>query len=241
MTLHMFRCDLNVRGLVARGRQQGLPLTWLDTGYLVHSALDATFGAGALRPFTVDSFDRHVRVLAYSERDGDELRAHADTFAEPSDHEAWRWDSFAIKPMPTRFHEGQALGFDTTVCPVIRSSGTSRYRKGAEVDAFLARCSREGDATDVDREAVYQEWLTARLASKGAKVVDLHLTQYERIPLLRRTQGAKRASKKVERPLTRFRGDLTVDDPERFADALRLGIGRHRSFGFGMLLLRPPA
>lgn len=35
-------------------------------------------------------------------------------------------------------------------------------------------------------------------------------------------------------------GTLTVTDPAFFAQALAVGIGRHRASGFGMLLLRPP-
>jgi len=32
-----------------------------------------------------------------------------------------------------------------------------------------------------------------------------------------------------------------VRDPTGFAALLARGVGRHRAFGFGMLLLRPPA
>ena len=34
-------------------------------------------------------------------------------------------------------------------------------------------------------------------------------------------------------------GTLTVGDPDAFSRLLARGIGRHRAFGFGMLLLRP--
>jgi CRISPR system Cascade subunit CasE len=44
----------------------------------------------------------------------------------------------------------------------------------------------------------------------------------------------------ARRPDATFRGTLRVDDPARFAAAaLARGVGRHRAFGFGMLLLRP--
>jgi len=33
-------------------------------------------------------------------------------------------------------------------------------------------------------------------------------------------------------------GTLSVRDPEAFAAALAAGVGRHKAFGFGMLLLR---
>ena len=34
-------------------------------------------------------------------------------------------------------------------------------------------------------------------------------------------------------------GELEVGDSERFLHLLARGVGRHRTFGFGMLLLRP--
>jgi CRISPR system Cascade subunit CasE len=36
-----------------------------------------------------------------------------------------------------------------------------------------------------------------------------------------------------------FDGALEVTEPGTFASSLTRGIGRHRAFGFGMLLLRP--
>ena len=36
-----------------------------------------------------------------------------------------------------------------------------------------------------------------------------------------------------------FTGDIVVKDPIRFSDLLRKGVGRHKSYGYGMLLLRP--
>ena len=38
-----------------------------------------------------------------------------------------------------------------------------------------------------------------------------------------------------------MRGILTITDPIAFAELLKRGVGRHRAYGYGMLLLRPPA
>jgi CRISPR system Cascade subunit CasE len=59
--------------------------------------------------------------------------------------------------------------------------------------------------------------------------------------LLRRTHGNHRTTKRLERPDVRFEGDLTVRDAERFHEWLAHGIGRHRAFGFGALMLAPAA
>jgi CRISPR system Cascade subunit CasE len=44
----------------------------------------------------------------------------------------------------------------------------------------------------------------------------------------------------VERPQALFGAEAVVVDGERFADLLARGIGRHRAFGFGMVLVAPP-
>jgi CRISPR system Cascade subunit CasE len=38
-----------------------------------------------------------------------------------------------------------------------------------------------------------------------------------------------------------LRGQLMIGNPIAFQDLVRRGLGRHRSFGYGMLLLKPPA
>ena len=36
-----------------------------------------------------------------------------------------------------------------------------------------------------------------------------------------------------------MQGNLTITEPEKFACLLARGVGRHRAYGYGMLLLRP--
>jgi CRISPR system Cascade subunit CasE len=54
-----------------------------------------------------------------------------------------------------------------------------------------------------------------------------------------RSNGGK-FSRHHEGPDATMSGTLRIDDPSAFASALSHGIGRHRTFGFGMLLLAPP-
>jgi CRISPR system Cascade subunit CasE len=61
-----------------------------------------------------------------------------------------------------------------------------------------------------------------------------HLTEFRR-ELMRRYGGAR-----IERPNAVLEGHLMVRDPVAFRALLARGVGRHRAFGFGMLLLRPP-
>ena len=56
-----------------------------------------------------------------------------------------------------------------------------------------------------------------------------------------RAPSAVCAGAASEGPAALMRGTLVVgDDPAKFAELLRCGVGRHRAYGFGMLLVRPP-
>jgi CRISPR system Cascade subunit CasE len=57
--------------------------------------------------------------------------------------------------------------------------------------------------------------------------------------LRRSCAAAGRSLRHQEGPDASFEGVLTVAEPGAFALLLARGIGRHRAFGFGMVLLRP--
>jgi len=52
-------------------------------------------------------------------------------------------------------------------------------------------------------------------------------------------QGVLRLSAGRLGPDAVFKGVLQIHDADAFNRLLRRGIGRHRAFGFGMLLLKP--
>lgn len=65
---------------------------------------------------------------------------------------------------------------------------------------------------------------------------------FQRTRVLRRPvqPGAGRAHVESEGPDATLRGCLRIEDGAGFAALLGRGVGRHRAFGFGMLLLTPP-
>ena len=84
------------------------------------------------------------------------------------------------------------------------------------------------------REAVYLDWLAERLAP--AATLDRpasRLARFRRIRVARGDRGP-------EGPAATVHGTMTVTDPSAFARLLPHGVGRHRAYGYGMLLLRPP-
>ena len=139
------------------------------------------------------------------------------------------------------------LAFELRACPVVRMARDGpHHRRGAEVDAFLAACWRDPEA-DVDRAEVYRAWLERQIEGPpdsplpwhgGALLRDLSLSRFRRTRLFRRSQGQHRTGRACERPDATFRGTVEVTDGERFGRLVARGVGRHRAFGFGMLLLR---
>jgi CRISPR system Cascade subunit CasE len=168
---------------------------------------------------------------------------HAAAFGDPALLEAvGDLHGIASKPMP-QFDRGRELGFVVRACPVVRlAAAKSGHRAGAEVDAFLARCFAVGKETGVSREEVYREWLVkamSRPSVTGVRVTRVGIAGLARERLLRRSHEATRSAHRLERPDVRFEGEMVVEDGDRLATYLGHGVGRHRAFGFGALMLTP--
>jgi CRISPR system Cascade subunit CasE len=235
---------LRMRRLVELARALGLPLRQVDHNYIAHCAMGELFGEQAPRPFCVERNNgQHLRVLGYSPLDCDALRSLAQLDAGPMVYEACDWSRIASKPMPTDFPAGTHLAFELRACPVVRKSSAGKHHEaGAEVDAFLSRVWEVDDPeVPLQREEVYRDWLTAHLERRGGcRPVRIALERFSIERMLRRTQASDRTAKTIKRPDVTLRGELEVTDGEAFADLLRQGIGRHKSFGFGMLKIRRP-
>lgn len=243
--LHMLRLSLEVTRLVDLGRRRGLLPHATDWGYLVHCHLGELFGERAPAPFVIEGHGRGtLEVLGYSEASGQQLREHADGFADPLVHAGCDWGRFASNQLPATWRPGTRLGFRVRACPTVRMNRDDppRHRKGAEVDAFLASCWKQASPdVPVDREAVYRGWLAREFDRGGgaAGLVHMALRGFQRERVMRRTQGAERTTRLQERPEAWLEGSLEVRDEAAFQALLRRGVGRHRAFGFGMILLRP--
>ena len=242
--LYMLRIPLDQRRLFDLGRRRRLPLHHVDLGYLVHCQLGELFGDLAPAPFAiVGRPGREVTVLAYSEKPKAMLQEHADTFADPAVHAACAFQRFEEKPMPAAWPAGKQLDFEVRVCPVVRvGSQDPRHAKGSELDAFLARCRTAPADASIDRESVYREWVRREVERGGAaRLVAARLASFKLDRIVRRRGDESRAARVFDRPSAVIRGRLEVVDGEAFRALLRRGLGRHRAFGFGMLLLRAPS
>ena len=211
-----------------------------DLGYALHALLHAAFGEHAPQPFRY--LDAEQSLLAYTRLSAAEL-AQCAALAEPDVAAALGFGQtlqhagMSARPFPTQWAAGHVLGFEVRVRPIIREGKTGRER-----DAFLAAVEKAGGG-ELDRSEVSVQWLRDLLTRQGgAELVDASVTRYQLLGVTRKTQkgGADdaRKSRVVCGPDVVLTGQLRVTDPQAFAQLLSRGVGRHRAFGFGLLLLR---
>lgn len=211
-----------------------------DEGYGAHQVLLGLFGKRAPKPFRLKTDRERVTILGYARAPLEELHAYAQAAAEPDMLAACDWTDSAGKRLPTDWRAGMRFQFDVQVCPIKRTRARSDGGKAREIDVWLdqARALPKTETAPL-REDVYRQWLVDHFERHpGAQIDAARLVRFERTRLTRRHHGEKRR-KPMERPLAELHGELTITDPDAFSTLLARGVGRHRAFGFGMLLLRP--
>lgn len=237
---------------------QRLLTTWMvrhrtsDPGEALHGLLHAAFGAHAPQPFRY--LDEQRGLLAYTALDAQAM-AEQVALADPLAAQTLglaacgSYAGYRLRPFPTQWAQGQELGFELRLRPTVRSGQK-------EQDAFLHAVTLAGGSqgAPVDRQTVYAQWLREHLAVRegasrqpwqGAiELLDVQLSAFARSRVMRRTQpGADQIRKghAIEGPDAILTGRLRVADPAAFAQLLARGVGRHRAYGFGMLLLQRAA
>lgn len=216
-----------------------------DEGRALHHLLAETFGKAQLQPFRLIAAPRGQagQLYAYTRSPRQALLDEAQAAALPEALAVCDLSGLAEKPMPTAWHSGRRLGFEIRLRPVSRlltplhAADGSTFAKGAEVDAFLIETLRHhpdgppnGEAPT--RETVYAKWLATRLEGAARLEGTVRMSRFSRTRVARK--GAA-----PDGPDAILQGEVSITDPARFAAVLENGIGRHRAYGFGMLLLRP--
>lgn len=146
-------------------------------------------------------------------------------------------------------------------------SAAERGARGQERDVYLARVAAaeralvmtgsapnaepfEASAPVPSRAECYLEWLDGRLRSAGAELAtvggvagrwaaQVDAFRFTRL-FARDRSGPRTRAASADGPDALVTGTLVVTDSAAFGGGLARGIGRHRAFGFGMLLLTPP-
>ena len=235
--LQMIRAEISIRGF-----QRWMGMRRLqDPDHAMHCLLVESFGELAPRPFRVMTPRGGQRgcLYGYGGADADALRDAAATFACPIQASVIPAATLQSKPMPSEWQTDKRLGFEVRIRPtrrLTRPIGDTGKCHVAERDAFLMQALDETTETR-SREAVYQDWLSERLVRcGGATLESATLQSFQRTRAVR-----KQRARYSEGPDALMRGNLVVTDGDAFADLLSTGVGRHRAYGYGMLLLRPPA
>jgi CRISPR system Cascade subunit CasE len=222
-----------------------------DLGYALHAIFAASFGKLAPKPFALippGTRGCKWRLLGYSLHPLEDLRVHVSAFADPDFLAPLDFDAAAEKSMPESFRPGACYGFRLRVRPTVRTGKpkTTGEAGGAsgrakELDAYQAAALTGGPDATINRGQVYADWLAARLSTAGAELEAASLESFRRTRLLSRDRSnAEKKTRWTEGPDALFTGKLRIADPMAFAAGLARGVGRYRSFGFGMLLLAPP-
>ena len=232
-----------------KGREQDADF---DEGRALHHLLVESFGAGVLTPFRLLVAPRSTQahLYAYSRSDQATLRDAAQSYALPEVASVCDWTQLEAKPLPESWRTGRRVCFEIRIKPVSRiasplpNASGAAFAKGAELDAFLIEALRRFPQSAEEhepqminagrpRQAVYADWLAQRL--KGAATLEpgAHLAHFLR-------RRAARKGFAPEGPDATLQGNLIIIDPARFQEVLAKGVGRHKAYGFGMLLLRPP-
>lgn len=235
MSLYLLHCAPDPEALAIWATRHRLLSPDGDDGYALHALLTAAFGEQSPKPFRYLGARRGL--LAYSDQPSAALRDSA-ALATPDVARALGLDSLAVRPFPTSWTRDQALSFEVRVRPVLRA------KDGRERDVFLHAIEAEPSPEQpISREPIYAEWLRKQFAEQdAAQMLQVGMDAFRLSRVIRRggaDETGQRKARSLSGPDAVLKGQLRVGDGDAFTRLLKRGIGRHRAFGFGMLLLKP--
>ena len=250
--IHLIRAEIKNRELEQWMSRQGLS----DPDYAMHVVLAQTFDdSKLLKPFRVMPQDSqgNSTLYGYSERDAASLRTAHEKAKGKAGVEIMPAEPIGSKPMPSEWIPGTELEFETRVRPTRREPGY-RGNKRIERDAYEAslnyhrKMGEQGTAAGADsgcweqkalkgksREEVYLEWLSQQVERHGNAEIET-----SRVTACKATKAVrKREQGGISGHDVTIKGTLRIRDAAGFNQLLARGIGRHRAYGYGMLLVRP--
>ena len=223
----------------------------------LHHLLVQCMGDLSPRPFRKLSQqgDAQGRVLGYTTRTVEEIALEVETYADPQQQRIILLETLESKEMPSEWRVGRELGFEVRTRPVIRPQRRmdrvtpqtmqghldGRLRAGLNCDVLTwEQVLRQGtdNPEPALREEVYPRWMADRLNRQGGAEADPAHIRLDGFRLTAEV-GRKSGARGWMLPDAVMRGRMTVKDPVKFRELLELGIGRHRAYGFGMVLLKP--
>ena len=226
---HMVQITLDTRRLTRWSSDRRMDAG--DMGYVSHALLCDAVGDLRPQPFVATEKMGRVKLLGYARATDTEMKAAVAETAEP-EVAACILD-IVSKPMPDSWSAGQRLRFSLRAAPTRQGHHPDGSRK--EGDAILF------EEPGADRYATYMKWLTARFGA-AATLENCELMGFRTLKACRRavlSGNGKRPAMSAMVPDASFEGTLRIGEPSAFSALLRGGVGRHKAFGFGALMLRP--
>lgn len=228
--LHLMQATLDMRNMGRWAAEE----KHSDPDRTAHCLMTESFGPEtAPKPFVIKTQVKNGnptgKILAYTSLTAAELAETAQQRQKLAHAAVLNPDTIRAVPIPTQWSEGRKLGFEIRVRPTKRRS--DRGQSAQELDYFL------GAPPGSDREDVYCRWLAEALKRQGAllpNLEDMHVTQ-----LAMRRVRRQRSSQWHTGPDVTIDGTAIVVNPDCMMSVLAGGIGRHKGYGYGMLLLRP--
>ena len=209
--------------------------TWMgerrieDLGHAMHCLTTETLGEAAPKQFRIMASRRspHGVLYGYTLQDVQQLVRNHRSFAVPSQQSAMPAERIAAKQMPTEWPQNTDIAFDVRCRPL-------RQRERQEIDAFWSMREANPDE-NISRHDAYIRWIAEYFERRGG--ADLKSATLEAYQQSKTVTSAHRSTPNL--PEATIRGVLTITDSNDFSKVLAAGIGRHRTFGYGMLLIRP--
>jgi CRISPR system Cascade subunit CasE len=234
--LHLLSFAINRAKLLSLAASRGTIPPSGDLGYAFHQVLNETFGAAAPKPFHFFP-DPFGLAVAYSQYDAAAL--HDFAFRRREAVPSWDVASQALglaslraSPLPKNWTEGMRFRFSVRTRPVCRINGHHERKLPRECDVFRRAVAAKADESGwLDRRDVYLRWFAGQIPAAAASLVSLQLSKRTH------TQVYRRGAPCLNGPDASFSGILQITSPAAFRDFLARGAGRHRAFGFGMILL----
>lgn len=209
-----------------------------------------------------------LEVHAYSRVSKTELITSAEAFGDVALHDGFDRTSLQERKLPDRLPaeigftvrlcpvvrlcrevdidvEVEVPGDEAPVRIQIQRRTSGAKQRGREVDAFEAariqsHLAGRGFVASERRTEIYLDWFDRLAAGKaGIEVLSRRLLARRWLQLYRRSAGGHREGRKLCRPEIVVGGRLRITEQDQFRGLLGHGLGRHKSFGFGMLMLRP--
>lgn len=159
-------------------------------------------------------------------------------------HHLWRIETKDYAP---NLRTGQRLRFVLRANPVM-SARTPGAPRGKKVDAIMhAKFKLAGDERKAFKSGgeAALDWLIKRGPALGAEFERerCSATGYNQVVIRKPPKRHDDGKPKTIEPITfseiDYEGILTVTEPERLTAALFTGVGKARSYGCGLLLVRP--